>query len=149
MKEGDIVIAPKVWGSYLTEGKEYKVINTDGINYEIFGYYFDIIDDNGKRTFCTEKQSAHLGFQDWILKEEPFESTSKKIKQSLLRLYLEDCEQTIKSEKIIEYVKQEIGTEYKFGDTILRMLRQLRQDGNLDYIIDGAKQERNYKFKKI
>lgn len=77
------------------------------------------------------------------------ESTTKKIKQSLLRLYLSDTNKTIKSEKIIDYVKQEIGTEYKFGDTILRALRQLRQDGKLDYIIDGVKQDRNYKFKAV
>jgi hypothetical protein len=77
------------------------------------------------------------------------ESTTKKIKQSLLRLYLSDTNKTIKSEKIIDYVKQEIGTEYKFGDTILRALRQLRQDGKLDYEIDGAKQDRNYKFKAV
>jgi hypothetical protein len=80
---------------------------------------------------------------------DSFESTTKKIKQSLLRLYLSDTNKTIKSEKIIDYVKQEIGTEYIFGDTILRALRQLRQDGKLDYIIDGAKQDRNYKFKAV
>jgi hypothetical protein len=81
--------------------------------------------------------------------ENSTESTTKKIKQALLRLYLSDTNKTIKSEKIIEYVKQEIGTEYVFGDTILRALRQLRQDGKLDYEIDGAKQDRNYKFKAV
>jgi hypothetical protein len=91
---------------------------------------------------------------EWIFSPKELEliyseSTTKKIKQSLLRLYLSDTNKTIKSEKIIDYVKQEIGTEYIFGDTILRALRQLRQDGKLDYIIDGAKQDRNYKFKAV
>lgn len=84
-----------------------------------------------------------------MAKEEIAESATKKIKQSLLRLYLSDTNKTIKSEKIIDYAKQGIGTDYKFGDTILRALRQLRQDGKLDYEIDGAKQDRNYKFKAV
>lgn len=71
------------------------------------------------------------------------ESQSKQIKQALKKICLSGL--VIKSEKIIDKVKQDIGTDYVFGDTILRGLRQLRQDGVLDYTAD--KQTREYTFK--
>lgn len=71
------------------------------------------------------------------------ESQSKKIKQALRKICLSGT--VIKSEKIIDKVKQDIGTDYIFGDTILRALRQLRLDGDLDYTAD--KHTREYTFK--
>jgi len=71
------------------------------------------------------------------------ESQSKKIKQALRKICLSGL--VIKSEKIISKVKEEIGTDYVFGDTILRALRQLRQDGEIDYAAD--KHSREYTFK--
>lgn len=73
----------------------------------------------------------------------PTESQSKKIKQALRKICLSGM--VIKSEKIISKVKQDIGTDYVFGDTILRALRQLRQDGEVDYTAD--KHTREYTFK--
>lgn len=112
-------------------------------------------------SFCLSYPRIRVGNKDyeWVMheseleliitptesKEDTTESTTKKIKQSLLKLYLSDTNKTIKSEKIIDYVKQEIGTDYVFGDTILRGLRQLRQDGVIDYTAD--KQTREYTFK--
>lgn len=71
------------------------------------------------------------------------ESRSKQISQSLKQICTKGL--VIKSEDIIAKVKGSIGTEYVFGDTILRALRHLRQDGILDYTAD--KHTREYTFK--
>lgn len=152
MKKGDIVIAPEGCNCYLTAGKEYVVDRIDGEFDENFGFFFWFTTDRGSLQFDSTLKGNHVNGKDWIIKEakeQSSESTTKKTKQAILRLYLSNPDQAIKSEKIIDYVKQEIGTGYVFGDTILRALRQLRQDGKLDYEIDGAKKDRNYKFKKI
>lgn len=71
------------------------------------------------------------------------ESRSKQISQSLKQICTKGL--VIKSEDIITKVKESIGIEYVFGDTILRALRQLRQDGILEYNAD--KNTREYTFK--
>lgn len=71
------------------------------------------------------------------------ESRSRQISQSLKKICTKGL--VIKSEDIIAKVKESIGTEYVFGDTILRSLRHLRQDGVLDYTAD--KHTREYTFK--
>jgi len=71
------------------------------------------------------------------------ESRSKQISKSLKQICTKGL--VIKSEDIIAKVKESIGTEYVFGDTILRALRHLRQDGVLDYTAD--KHTREYTFK--
>ena len=141
-KVGDRIILTKNF-DFAKSGSVGTIKNIESVGVDVLfdeghsidnNYWWFIYDKNGyKKIQCEDKT----------------ESTTKKIKQSLLRLYLSNIDKTIKSEKIIGYVKQEIGTEYKFGDTILRALRQLRQDGKLDYEIDGAKQDRNYKFKAV
>jgi hypothetical protein len=70
-------------------------------------------------------------------------SRSKQISQSLKQICTKGL--VIKSEDIIAKVKESIGTDYVFGDTILRSLRHLRQDGVLDYTAD--KHTREYTFR--
>lgn len=78
-----------------------------------------------------------------LIEKATTESQSKKIKQALRKICLSGL--VIKSEKIISKVKEDIGTDYVFGDTILRALRQLRQDGEVNYTAD--KHSREYTFK--
>ena len=80
---------------------------------------------------------------EFVEKSNTTESQSKEIKQALKKICLSGT--VIKSEKIIDKVKQEAKIDYVFGDTILRGLRQLRQDGVIDYTAD--KQTREYSFK--
>lgn len=77
------------------------------------------------------------------------ESRAKKISQSLLKMYNQYPSRLIKSERIIEIVKEDINDNFIFGDTILRALRQLRQDNKLDYDVVGSKKDRDYRFKQI
>lgn len=83
----------------------------------------------------------------------PLQSLSqrKQIQLSLLRFYgnipLSQFNEVL-SEHIINIVKDDTGIEYIIGDTILRELRQLRQDGKLDYECPNRK-ERIYKFKQL
>ena len=98
----------------------YLHVNTE---FSVFPYFFE--------------------YRDLELIDTPTESQSKKIKQALRKVCLSGL--VIKSEKIISKVKQEIGTDYVFGDTILRALRQLRQDGDVYYTAD--KHTREYTFK--
>lgn len=56
------VIAPKGCSEYLTEGKEYEVIN-------IYGNLFTIRAEYGLVT-CLFKGCGHLNGRDWIIKSE-------------------------------------------------------------------------------
>lgn len=60
-KKGSIVIAPEDCNSYLTPGKEYKVI---------IGNFksFNIIDDDGDELYCLLEGCAHIEYNDWIIK---------------------------------------------------------------------------------
>lgn len=56
------VIAPKGCKEYLTEGKEYEVINIDGSLFTIRTEYGILI--------CLFKGCSHLDGGDWIIKHE-------------------------------------------------------------------------------
>ncbi len=62
MKKGDIVIAPDKCQRWLTPGMEYTVVRYYGNN------QFSIMDDEGNLIFTNLKGSAHLFFEDWIIK---------------------------------------------------------------------------------
>jgi hypothetical protein len=66
MKKGDKVIAPKGCNSYLTEGKEYEVLNIN-TGSEYYGIMFSTISDTGYEIFCFERKCGHLNHQDWII----------------------------------------------------------------------------------
>ena len=105
------------------------------------------------------KLSIDSGSEDglWSFYEDELElvndsvSNRKQIQQSLLKLYdiiFSFFEPSIKSEEIVDTIKKHTGIEHIFGDTILRELRQLRQEGELDYECPNRK-ERIYIFKQL
>ena len=57
-----IAIPPEGCETYLTAGKEYKILRRydDGV--------FEIRADDGGKRLCSAINSAHLNFKDWILK---------------------------------------------------------------------------------
>lgn len=64
-----IVKAPEGCESYLTPGKEYKVLLHNNFMKKYSGYGFHIIDDEGDEIFSYEKISHHPNYQDWIIVE--------------------------------------------------------------------------------
>lgn len=62
------VKAPEGCMPYLTEGKEYEVINVYH-NREIFGYGFEISIVEDELDFCNLHKCGHLNGQDWIVTE--------------------------------------------------------------------------------
>lgn len=68
-KPPKVVVAPEGCMPWFTAGKEYPVVNIwdewDGI----YGYGFNIIDDEGDTIGPMENRSAHLKGKDWIIKE--------------------------------------------------------------------------------
>lgn len=64
LKPPTVVKAPEGCETYLTPGKEYKVISSHD---EGFYYGFVIIDDAGEKIYAAEEASAHLNGGDWII----------------------------------------------------------------------------------
>ena len=134
----------------LKVGDTVRIINTtyssDGLKN---GLEKQITDINGRLyyLYCDETKDKYPFYSNEIelvnSKKISSESRSKKISQSLKQICTKGL--VIKSEDIIAKVKESIGTDYVFGDTILRSLRHLRQDGILYYTAD--KHTREYTFK--
>jgi hypothetical protein len=64
MVAGDIVIAPDGCASWLTPGKEYKVVQVYG------NKQFSIRDDDDNLIYTNEIASAHLNRRNWIKKND-------------------------------------------------------------------------------
>lgn len=70
MKKGDIVIAPEGCKDYLTPFKEYEVDGIWAESDDERGFGIVIINDDGYKLGCLEKECAGLNGQDWIIKSE-------------------------------------------------------------------------------
>ena len=66
LTNGMKVIAPSGCCEYLTEGKEYLVVEVD-VNFE---NHFHIISDKGIKSFCRIKNCRHLNGGNWIIKQQ-------------------------------------------------------------------------------
>lgn len=135
LKVGDSVriIKTTYSGNSLKKGVEKQIAEINGVLYYLY---------------CDKDQCPYPFYSSEIelvssSKFKSVESRSKQISQSLKQICTKGL--VIKSEDIIAKVKESIGTEYVFGDTILRSLRHLRQDGILDYTAD--KHTREYTFR--
>jgi len=66
MKVGDYVKAPEGCETYLTAGKKYEVLYTDGRYLSKYGFEFHIKNDYGSKILCRESNCFHLNGGDWI-----------------------------------------------------------------------------------
>lgn len=123
LKAGDKVLLKdkigKVWSNYMLKyrGNIVEVLDIVGKSFSVYDEEKDLI--------------WKFQFSDIEKIITTSKYRSKMIKEALLKLCIKGLE--IKSEKIISYVKKETGDDFIFGDTILRSLRKLRQDGFVDY----------------
>lgn len=76
------------------------------------------------------------------------ESKRKQIRTAVLIFLQHHYSWKFKSEDLIASVQYQIGTPYIFGDTILRMLRLLREEGLINYECKNKK-DRVYVIKKV
>lgn len=61
MKEKETIAISPISNSYLTNGKEYKIVSlTDN--------YFCIIDDKNHTLHCRKNGCPHLNYNNWTLK---------------------------------------------------------------------------------
>ena len=72
MNELKTVIAPVGCSMYLTESKEYEVINV------INEHSFEIIDDFGCELKCHIEGCAHLNGGNWIIKKQKYYDQKEK-----------------------------------------------------------------------
>jgi hypothetical protein len=95
MKPFKTVIAPKgiKIASYLTEGKEYEVIN---IIDENDNPLITIIDDSNEKLHSFLKHTAHLNNQDWIIKPEPETNKAKEEAWNMVNTFLAVKDSTLK-----------------------------------------------------
>lgn len=76
------------------------------------------------------------------------ESKSKQIRAAVQTFLQHHYSTRFKSEDLIASVQYQIGSHYIFGDTILRMLRLLREECLINYECKNKK-DRVYVIKKV